>query len=146
MSRIKRGASWCAVVTTFAAFSVLMLWGMAGVGAAANVNQAVAKLERSGHVQAGKGAFVAMKVDGNMLDRLAGKKAVQVCWVTNAQLQAIQARWRTTVTQIGSHRIATVYAPGVKKKEMRAYVSGGRKCVLVHVKPLFFLPVEGGVS
>jgi hypothetical protein len=146
MSRINRGASWCAILTTFAAFSVMLLWGMAGVGAASTVPQAVSKLEKSGVAKRGRGGFVAVKVEGNLLDRVAGHDAMRVCWVTNAQLQVIQSRWRTTVTQVGPYSVATVYAPGVSSRQMRAYVSGGKRCVLVHVKPFFFLPIEGGVS
>lgn len=146
MSRIKRVVSWCAVLSTFAVFSVLLLWGMAGVGSAASISQAVNQIARSGQVDPSKGAFVAMRADGNLADRLFGKKAVRVCFVTNAQLQVIQSRWQTTVTEVGAYSLATVYAPRVTPAEMQAYVSGSPQCVLVHMNPFFFLPVEGGVS
>lgn len=145
MSRFKRGASWCAILTTFAAFSVLLLWGMAGVGTAANISEAVSEIEQSGVVEPGEGSFVVVDAEGSLLDRLSGKKAV--CWVTNAQLQVIEARWRTTVSEDDGHRVATVHAPQVSVNEMRSYVSGTElHCVLVHKRQMFFLPIEGGIS
>jgi len=146
MSRIKRVGKWCAVLSTFAVFSVLLLGGLAGVGSAATVSDAVSRLAASGDLVGADGSFVVVPANQSLVGQVLGNKTVEVCWITNAQLTTIQSKWQTIVSRIGPFSVATVDAPGVSENEMRPYVSGGRKCVLVHTRSLFFLPIEGGVS
>ena len=148
MSRIKRVLSWCAILTAFGAFSVVLLGGMAGVGTAATVSDAVSQLADSGTADGESGAFVTVRADGvqGFFDGVLGRKSAEVCWVTNEQLATIASKWQTSVSELLGYRVATVYAPGVGVDVMRSYVSGTKNCVPVRTKSLFFLPLESGVS
>lgn len=147
MSRTKRVASWCTILTTFVAFAAVLLGGMTGIGSAATVSQVASSLLKS--KDPSKGSVVVVRADENTLaNRLLGLKPKDaVCWVTNTQADVIRAQWTTTTTTINDrYSLLTVYAPHVTVKELRAYVSGSVKCQIVREKWAFFLPIDGSVS
>jgi hypothetical protein len=148
MSRIKRVASWCAILTTFVAFAAVLLGGMAGMGSAATISQAASSLLKS--KDASKGSLVVVKADDkhSRIDGLLGSKPKDaVCWVTNTQANVIRALWTTTTTTVDArYSLLTINAPHVTDKEMRTYLSGGVKCQLVQEKWAFFVPLDGAVS
>jgi hypothetical protein len=146
MSRFKRGVAWCTIMTTFFAFSAVLVGGMAGVGSAATVAQVASSLAKSNDPK--DGSVVVVETDDNSLShRLGGPPSFKVCWVSNSQAGAIRLHWRTTTTRVtGRYSLLTVYGNGSTEKELHAYVSGGAKCKIVHAHWAFFLPLDGAVS
>jgi hypothetical protein len=147
MTRIKRVASWCTILATFAAFAAVLLGGMAGMGSAATVSQVASSLLKSNDPS--KGTVVVIHADkGHSLgDSLGLKPKDAVCWVSNTQADVIRGLWQTTTSKLTDrYSLLTVYAPHVTVKDMHAYVSGGVKCELVHKQWSFFLPIDGSVS
>lgn len=153
MSRIKRATSWCIILTTFVAFAAVLLGGMAGMGSAATVSQVASSLLKS--KDPSEGSLVVVGADNNdnhQLDSLSGSNSnTAVCWVTKAQAAAIRTHWVTTTTRInGRFSLLTINAPGVAPgvtvTALRAYVSGGVKCQIVHQRWAFYVPLDGAVS
>ena len=147
MSRIKRVASWCAILATFVAFAAVLLGGMAGMGSAATMSQVAASLSKSEDPSKGSVLVLHGDDENGIANAVGLKRNDTVCWVTNAQAAVVRAHWRTTTSRI-NHRysLLTVYAPHATVKDFRAYVSGGVKCQVVHVAWAFFLPIDGAVS
>jgi hypothetical protein len=145
MARVKRGAVWCATFASFALFSVVLLGGMAGIGAAATVDKAASTLATE-HNDNG----AALIVQGSappLVGSLFGHPHPEVCWLSRSQLAAVKARWQTTVTQITARwGVARVYAPSTTVQEIRRYVSGGVDCIAVREQWTYWLPFDSSVS
>jgi hypothetical protein len=137
-------------LTTFAAFVLVLLDGMVGVGSAATISEAARSLAPSAVADASKGSFVVVPTqEKSLVNSALGLPApVNLCWVSNRQLGAIRTRWETTtVSRINTrYSIVTVYGPTVTVTELRRYVSGTVNCEIVHQKWAFFLPLDGAVS
>ena len=98
-----------------------------------------------------KGKLVLLETGGSFAlfkDYFGLKSSTSVCWVSEATLASLQARYATSVSTVdvgsrGSFQLVTVEdasAGHVRK------ILGQNPCVLVHGHHTFFLPLDGHTS